>query len=115
MTTFGNQTVVFVTVAEDPSQRDEHNNPLIVRTPTPVPGCRFRPLSASEKVALGIDVAKDPWRITAPPVNAVTGAQAGGEIEYGDETYQIRGGPRTFPGVGGRPYKVTVICERREV
>ena len=111
----GNQTVVFVKATEDPSQRDADNNPLIVRTETPVSNCRFRPLAAAEKVALGIDVAKDPWRCTAPPMDAVVNAGAGDEIKCNGETYQIEGGPRIFPGAQGQPYKVTIICELQEV
>lgn len=37
-----------VTVTEGP-ERDRYNNPILVRTEAPVPGCRFRPLTAREK------------------------------------------------------------------
>lgn len=112
---FGRQVVTFVSVTEDPSQRDEDNNPLIVRTETPVSGCRFRPLTADEKVNAGIDLAKDPWRATCPPVAPVVGATAGDEVKVDGVTYQITGGVRVFPGVNGQPFKVTVLAERQTV
>ena len=118
---FGNQTVRFVTVTEDLSNRDRYNSPELIRTEIPVPGCRFRPLSAEEKIALGYnakrsgdtDVVSDPWRCTAPPAAAVMGAEAGGEVKVDGVVYQITGLPRVFPGVNGQPFKVTILCERK--
>jgi len=109
---FGRQTVTFVSITEDPDIRDDYNNPLIVRTETPVPGCRFRPLTAKEKVEIGYSVVSDPWRVTAPPVPAVVAAASIDEVKVDGVTYQITGGVRTFPDKEGRPYKVTVIVER---
>lgn len=113
--TFGGQTVIFVSVTEDLSQRDEYNNPLIVRTEKPVSGCRFRPLKAEEKVALGIDLATDPWRATCPPEAAVTTVKAGDEVRVDGITYQITGGVRVFTDMAGKPFKVTVLAERQVV
>lgn len=112
---FGRQVVTFIKITEDPDQRDEDNNPLIVRTETPVPGCRFRPLKAEEKVALGIDLATDPWQATCPPMSAVKAASAGDEVKVDGVTYQITGGVRVFADMAGKPFKVTVLAERQTV
>lgn len=63
---FGNQTITIVTVSEG-ATRDRYNNPPeVVRTPpNVVTGCRVRPLSATETVALG-DVVTDARR---PPAH----------------------------------------------
>lgn len=109
---FGGQTVTFVSVVEDPTTRDRYNAPQKVRTETAVTGCRFRPLSAQEKIELG-DIIGDPWKCTAPPVPAVLNAKSSDEVKVGGVTYQIIGGVRIFPAVGGSSFKCTIICERR--
>lgn len=108
---FGGQTVTFVTVSEDLNNRDRYRNPIRVRTEVAVPGCRFRPLTAKERQELG-DIVRDPWKCTAPPVAAVLNADAIDEVKVDGITYQIIGGVRTFPDMGGNNFKVTVICER---
>lgn len=110
---FGRQTVTFVTVSEDPNNRDRYNKPEKVRTPVPVAGCRFRPLTFREKQELG-DIATEAWRCTAPPDPAVMSATAVDEVIVDGVTYQIVGGVRTFVDMVGRPFKVTVQCEKRE-
>lgn len=107
---FGSQTASFVTVTEDLDNRDRYNNPLKVRTEIAVTGCRFRPLTAKEKIELG-DIVTDPWKLTAPPVAAVVNAQPNDEVKVAGVTYQIVGGVRVFEDFT-RPFKVTVICER---
>lgn len=114
----GGQTVAFVTVTEDLNDRDEYNNPKLVRTSVPVRGCRFRPLTAKEEVdAASVSVGEqvtDPWRCTAPPVPAVLNATSRDEVVVDGVTYKIMGGPRVFPGPLGRPFKVTIICQRKD-
>lgn len=109
----GRQTVVFVTVTEDLNTRDRYGNPAIIRTETPISGCRFRPLTAKEKVEQGFNSIEDPWRATCPPVATVMNAKSNDEVKVDGVTYQITGGPRVFPDLQGSPFKVTVICERR--
>lgn len=111
MRTFGGQTVAFISVTEDLTTRDRHNNPGERESASPVGGCRFRPLKASEKINIGTDVVKDPWKCTAPPVPTVVNAQSGDMVEVAGVRYQIVGLPRTFPGMDGLPYKTTIICE----
>lgn len=109
---FGAQTVNFITITEDLNNRDSHNNPVPVETPTPVSGCRFRPLKAEEKIDLGTDKVKDPWKCTAPPVAAAMGAKPGDLVSVDGVKYQIVGLPRVFPGaLSNQPFKVTIICE----
>lgn len=111
---FGSQTVTFVTVTENPAVRDRYNNPEIIRAEIDVPGCLFRPMNAKEKTDLG-DIVTDPWKCTAPPVATVLNAEANGEVKADGVTYKIIGGPRPYPDLSGRPFKVTVICQRMEV
>lgn len=112
MRPFGRQTLTFVTVTEDLNNRDRLNKPAEIRTETDVPGCRFRPLPASETARDGAQVVKDAWRATCPPVAAVVGAKSRDEIKVDGVTLQIVGGPRVFVDGAGRPFKVSVICER---
>ncbi|WPH57639.1 hypothetical protein [Mycobacterium phage WXIN] len=119
----GGQTVVFVTVTEDPTQRDRYKKPLRIETDTPVRGCRFRPLTAEEKTNLStsnelrgdIDVITDPWRCTTPPSPTVMNAGVGDVVKVDGVTYQIIGLPRVFPDFRGRPFKCTVLVDRQIV
>lgn len=112
MRTLGAATLTFVTVTEDLDNRDRYNQPAKVRTETDVPGCRFRPLPATETRAEGTEVVVDQWRATCPPHPAVIAAKSNGEIVVDGVTYQIAGLPRVFSDKWGTPYKVTVVCER---
>ena len=109
---FGGTTVVFVTLTEDLNNRDKYNTPVVVRTEVPVEGCRFRPLTAKEKIDIGTDLITDPWKATCPPDPAVIGAKAIDEVKVDGTTYQIVGGVRTFDDQGGKPFKTTVIAQR---
>lgn len=110
----GGQLVIFVTVTENLAVRDEFNKPALVRTEVSVPGCRFRPLKASEKIDLGLNTLKDPWKCTAPPVAAVMAMTSIDEVKWDGITYQVVGGARVFPGPGGAPFKVTIIAQRED-
>ena len=112
---FGAQSATFVSITEDLDQRDENNDPLIVRTETVVKGVRFRPMTAKEQFERGLNTVVDPWKLTAPPVPAVVGATSTGEVIVDGVAYQIVGGPRTFPDASGvRPFKTTILCERQD-
>lgn len=112
MRPFGADTLTFVTVTEDLDNRDKLNNPAKVRTGVDVPGCRFRPLPATETRGEGTEVVKDQWKATCPPHPAVIAAKSRDEIRVDGDALQIVGLPRVFDDKWGRPYKVTVICER---
>lgn len=112
MRAFGGDVLTFVTVTEDLDNRDRLNKPAEIRTETSVPGCRFRPLSATEAAKDGAQVVRDQWKATCPPLPAVLAAKSRGEIKVDGVTLQIVGGPRVFDDLAGRPFKVTVICER---
>ena len=112
MKPFGNTTLTFVSVSEDLNDRDKLNNPAKVRTGVDVPGCRFRPLPATETRADATEVVKDQWRATCPPHPAVIAAKSRDEVVVDGVTLQIVGLPRVFGDRWGTPYKVTVICER---
>ncbi len=104
---FGGQVVTFVTITQGTEGRFQREP---ARTPTAVPGCRFRPLGTSEIVA-ETDLATEVWKCTAPPVSAVLAATASSELEYGGKTYHVTG-VEPFVDMAGRPFKVTVIAER---
>lgn len=117
---FGGDIVYVVTVTEDLNNRDRYNNPAEVRTETAIHGCRFRPLTSKERndlttskerTELGEKVA-DPYKLTAPPVPAVLNLKNTDEIKYNGVTYQALGNPRVFTDFSGRPFKVSVVCER---
>jgi hypothetical protein len=118
MLPLGGQTVTFVSIAE--GTKDPWGIAAPVPTDVPVRGCRFRPLSGTEKVGL-TDVATDIWRLTAPPVAVVMNAKVNDQIKYsGPETdglvvtFEIDGGTNTFPDADGAPFKVTVLCKRQQ-
>ena len=112
MRPLGGTTLTFVTVTEDLNNRDRHNQPAKVRTSTAVPGCRFRPLPATETRADATEVVKDQWKATCPPHPAVIAAKSNDEVVVDGVTLQIVGLPRVFPDKWGTPAKATVICER---
>lgn len=113
MKSFGGDTLTFVlTVGEDLNDRDVLGNPAQIRTEVQVPGCRFRPLPATETRQDGTEVVRDQWKATCPPHAAVLAAKSQDEIKVDGVTLQIVGGPRVFDDMAGRPYKVSVVCER---
>ncbi|SHU12695.1 Uncharacterised protein [Mycobacteroides abscessus subsp. abscessus] len=111
MNSFGRTTITFVTVTEDVNDLDEFGKPALIRTPTDVTGCHFRPLPATEKYEPG-NIVVSPWKATCPPVAAAMNAKATDEVVVDGVTYQIVGGPRVFGDLNGRPFKVTVIAQR---
>lgn len=116
---FGNQTLVFETVAE--GAKDPWGVAAPVLTDVPVSGCRFRPLNATETVEL-TDRAVEMWQGTVPPHVAAMTAKPNGRVKYsGPETggvvvvFEIDGRPMTFPDANGEPFKVTVMCKRQQI
>lgn len=112
---FGGQQITIVRITEDLNDRDENNDPKIIRTETVVKGVRFRPMTAKETFELGLNTIRDPWKCTAPPVPAILNAESIDEILYEGEAYQITGGVRPFTALNHtRPFKVTILCERSD-
>lgn len=109
---FGGQTMIFVAITD--GVKDRLGVAAQIRTPVSVTGCRFRPLTAQEKVAL-TDEAIEIWKGTAPPDPKVLSAKAVDEVQVDGVTYQIDGGVKPFPDADGRPYKVTVLCKLENV
>lgn len=112
MRTFGKTVLTFVSVTEDLNDLDPYGHPAQVTTETDVPGCRWRPLPATETVNQMGDVVTNPWRATCPPAPAVINAKARDEIVVDGAVYKITGGPRVFADLAGMPFKVTVVCQR---
>lgn len=111
---FGRQTITVITVTEDLDDRDRLGKPALVRTEVDVPGCRFRPLPATEKAQDGTQVVKDRWQATCPPVPAVVGASSRDEIRVDGVNYKVVSNIRPFPAAGGHPFKVTILCETQD-
>lgn len=107
---FGGQTVTFVTITD--GTKDRLGIPAQVRTPVDVPGCRFRPLTAEEAVAL-TDVATEVWKCTAPPVAAVLAAKAIDEVKHNGITYQVVGAVKPYNDLSDAVFKVTVMCKKQ--
>lgn len=105
---FGSQTVTFVTITQGTEGRFEHQP---VPTDVDVDGCLFRPLPGSETVT-ETDIIRRPWKCTAPPVAAAVNAIATGQLRYGGDTYQITS-VEPFPDDFGLVHHVTVIAERQ--
>lgn len=117
---FGNQTVGFVVVTlGDP---DRNGVRARNRTQVNVHGCRFRPLTAREKVAAGT-VATAVWKVTAPPHANLLAAESIDELVYDGTTtptqsaattYHLTGAGLPFPDMGGAPFKVTILCQKQK-
>lgn len=107
---FGDQTVIFVTITDGP--KDRLGIPSKVRTEVPVAGCMFRPLSAAETVTL-TDITTELWQLTVEPGAVVLNANAIGEVKYLGNTYQIVVGPRPYTDFSSAPFVVTMICKRQ--
>lgn len=111
MSTFGGQTVTFVSVTENPAVRDRYNKPEKVRTEVDVTGCRFRPLSGEEAQALG-DISEAVWKGTIPPVGVALAARVGDEVIENGVTYQIDQPPKPYRDMSGAMFKCTIFCKR---
>lgn len=113
MSTFGDQTLTFVTISD--GAKDRLGVPAVVRTEVSVSGCRFRPLSVEETVAL-TDVATEMWKGTVPPVAAVLAAKTIDEVKHNGITYQLHGAIKPYNDYSSNSvYKVTVMCKKQNV
>lgn len=108
----GAQTVVLVTVTENPAVRDVHNNPAKVRTETAIGGVRFRMVSTSETTAPIGNRVTEVWKLTAPPHPALLSATSRDEIRHDGTTYTITGSPKVLRDMSGAPHHVSVACAR---
>ena len=117
MIRLGGQTLSFVSVTEDVNTLDDYGKPLQVRTTVDVPGCHFRSLiptyRGDSKVTEQGKLTIDQWKATCPPVDAVLNATANDEVVFNGQTFHIIVGPRLFYTLGGRLFKITVMCEKR--
>lgn len=112
MRSFGKQTITFVTVTEDTSVLDAYGKPALIRTPTDVTGCHFRPLPATQTITDNGQIVTNPWRATCPPDAAAINAKTRDELVVDGVTYKIVGGPRVFGDLDGRPFKVSIVVQR---
>lgn len=115
---FGSQTVTFVSRSENVSILDDYGHPQIIETQAEVSGCLFRSLipayRGDKKVNELGELTIDQWRLTAPPHPAVLAAKATDKVIVNGRTFHIVVGPRLFYTLGGRVFKVTVMCEDRD-
>lgn len=108
---FGNHTVLFVSFSD--GARGALGTYTQVETVETVHGCRHRPLTFKETAEYDVDVATEVWKTTAPPLPAVLNAKADGELRVNGIAYRVIGGPRPHADANGRPFKVTLISERK--
>jgi hypothetical protein len=108
---FGNQNILCVSVTENPAVVDRYKRPEKTRTSTPVPGCRFRPMTATEDTSDNGVRIRDRWKLTAPPHEAVVALKAGDEIRHAGVTYRVVSLPRVHNDMS-RPFKATVLADR---
>lgn len=112
MTDFGGQTITFVAYS-DTGSLGALGTYAQAETLTAVTGCRHRPLSASETAEYDIDVATVVWKSTCPPDAAVLAAKSDDEIRVDGVGYKIIAGPRHHVDMGGSPFKVTILSQRK--
>ena|ERR1700752_2838639 len=108
---FGGETITVVNYTE--GAKDRYGIPARVPSPTTFGGCRFRPLSVTETVAL-TDTAIEIWKLTAPPVAALLNAEADSVIQVNGVSYEIDGGIKPYSDASGAVFKVTVLCKRQQ-
>lgn len=110
MSSFGSQTVSFVTVTGT-GVFDDLGYETTTEAEVPVEGCRHRPLSAQEASEVFGNVARQVWKTTAPPEAAAIAAKSTGVLKEGGRTFHILGGAQPFVDMGGDPFKVTILSE----
>lgn len=110
--TLGAQTVTLVSVGEDATDRDENGQPRETRTETPITGCRFRMVGATETTTPG-DRVVESWKLTAPPYPvALLTATSRDRLRYGADEYAIVGSPRKVLDLDGSVHHVSVTAQR---
>ena len=111
-TTFGAQTVLFVSLAGTGIfENNDFEQEIMEEVTVPVSGCRHRPLTAQEASELFGDMARQVWQTTAPPVAAAMGVSSTGRLLVDGIEYHVIGGAQTFVDIAGKPFKVTVVSE----
>lgn len=110
---FGNTTVGFVTITTS-GEPDEFGVYPETETVVEVPGCRHRPLNATEAAEVGVSIGTQVWKTTAPPEAAAIAAKSTGHLKVGDDTFHIVGGAQPFSDMGSRPFKVTILSKKQE-
>lgn len=111
----GSRTVTFVKVGK-PDQPgylgvvDRKDRP---RSPfPPVPGCHFRPMSATESDSTHVETGM--WKCTAPPAAAAMAMQAPDELVVDGVTYLVEGAAMPKYDTDGTVDHVTIICKYQE-
>jgi len=105
---------VDVSVDEPGTVLDDWNIPDDDVNWAPLSGCRFRPLSVREAIALSEKVGET-WKLTSPPHAALLAATSSSLIRHRGRIYEIDGGIMPFTDSSGSNYKVTVMCKRQQV
>lgn len=110
--TFGGQTVTFVNYTDTGSPGRVGTIP---QTPNPiaVTGCRHRPLSFKEAAEYDLNTSTQVWKTTAPPVAAVLALEVDGELRENGGVFKAIAGPQVFNDLDGKPFKVTILSQRK--
>lgn len=130
--TFGFQTVTLLKRAPSTTADDLGTFPMVI-TSVAMPGCTHRPIRpeglrgagmarAEETPAVGVSAAIIWWRTTVPIGSynaalqqAVLGAQASDQLQYGGVVYQIITEPEPHPDFNNPNAKMTFTSERQTV
>jgi hypothetical protein len=109
MTSFGSQTVGFVTITGT-GVFDELGVEGKTETTVNITGCRHRPLQATETPEWLTDVGTQIWKTTAPPEAAAVAAKSTGLLIVDGVTYHIVGGAQPFEDFND-PIKCTILSK----
>ena len=109
MTTFGSQTLTFVTLV-DTGEYTDFGTEIVTETEVAVTGCHHRPLSAAEAAEAFGNVARQVWKSTCPTEAAAVAAKSTGRIVEGGRMFHIIGGAQPFEDFSD-PFKCTIHSE----
>lgn len=109
MTTFGSQTLSFVTLVGN-NVFDDNGFEGTTPSEVTVTGCRHAPVSAKEASEVAGNVATQIWQTTAPPEAAAIAAKSTGTFKVDGVTYQIYGGVQLVEDFDG-PHHVFILSE----
>lgn len=112
MSGLGSQVVIFGSFAESGTP-DGLGMMTETAVEVEVPGCLFRTLRAEETPQTEVDVNTQVWRCTAPATTTTLAADSTGYLKYGDDIYQIIGGPQQFADLGGDIDHVVVLAQKQ--
>jgi hypothetical protein len=108
---FGGDTVGFKTITET-GEPDELGQKSKTPSTVWIPGCRHRPLKASETPEGLTNTKTQIWKTTAPPEADAAAAASTGVLVFGADEFKIIGGAEPFTDHTGALFKVTILSSK---